>query len=98
MAKLIASQVGAWTKVTETVELEDTGNIMTPLIRVSMAYARKAASWETRAPKEDERKERSYSRRPLPTKPSTPEFYIRATESVDRLINGEAFNVCAKEI
>jgi len=35
----------AWTKVVETVELEDTGDILMPLKRVSMKYAAKAAEF-----------------------------------------------------
>jgi hypothetical protein len=42
MAKQTEQQ---WAKVTETVALEDTGNILTPLIRVSMKYAAKAAEF-----------------------------------------------------
>jgi hypothetical protein len=76
-----------WKKAEETVEMEDTGDIMIPLIRVSMAYAKKAASWETRALKTDERPARNYSRRPLPKGPSSSEFYRQATEAVDRMIN-----------
>jgi hypothetical protein len=84
MAKQTESQ---WVKVTETVELEDTGDILAPLKRVSVKYAAKALAWENRAPKVDERKERSYSRRPLPIKPTDASFYREASENVDRLIN-----------
>ncbi len=47
MAKQIASQVGAWTKVTETMEMEDTGDILTPLRRVLAKYLSRAAKHET---------------------------------------------------
>jgi hypothetical protein len=85
MAKQIDT---VWTKVTETVELEDTGDILMPLKRVSVKYAAKALAWENRAPKVDERKERSYSRRPLPVRPTDASFYREASENVDRIING----------
>lgn len=42
MAQQIGSQVGVWTKVVETVELEDTGDILMPLKRISVKYATKA--------------------------------------------------------
>lgn len=85
MSKQIEQQ---WAKVTETVELEDTGDILIPLKRVSVKYAAKVLVWENRAPKADERKERSYLRRPLPVQPTDASFYREASENVDRLING----------
>jgi hypothetical protein len=46
MAKQIASQVGAWTKVEETVELEDTGDILAPLRLIEIQYLSHAAKHE----------------------------------------------------
>lgn len=46
MAKQIASQVGAWTKVAETVELEDTGDILAPLKRIELQYLMRADKHE----------------------------------------------------
>ena len=46
MAKEIAAQVGVWKKAVETVELTDTGNILTPLVRVGLQYLDRAAKHE----------------------------------------------------
>ena len=78
MAKEIASTVGAWTKVQSTVEIEDTGNILTPLTRMYEYYVAKACKLYQQASENPEKRANIIR---------NADYYKQAAEAVQGLIN-----------
>ena len=77
MAKEIAS-TGAWTKVQSIVEIEDTGNILTPLTRMYEYYVAKACKLYQQASENPEKRANIIK---------NADYYKQAAEAVQGLIN-----------
>jgi len=78
MAKETAATVGAWTKVQSTVEIEDTGDILTPLRRMYEFYVTKSCKLYQQAAENPEKRANIIK---------NAEYYKQSAEAVQALIN-----------
>ncbi len=78
MAQETESTVTAWQKVVNTVELEDTGDILTPLRRMYEHYVSKANKLYQQAVENPEKRANIHK---------NAEYYRQAAEAVQGLIN-----------
>ena len=78
MAQETAATVTAWQKVVNTVELEDTGDILTPLRRMYEHYVSKANKLYQQAIENPEKRANIHK---------TAEYYRQAAEAVQGVIN-----------
>jgi len=94
MAKETAATVDAWTKVQSTVEIEDLGNILTPLERMYHYYVKKSCDLFQEAATESNEPVTARFRNQDVTRESrrdnirkNAEYYQRAAEAVLAVIN-----------
>ena len=78
MAQETAATVTAWQKVVNTVELEDTGDILTPLRRMYEYYVSRANKLYQQAVENPEKRANIHK---------NAEYYRQASEAVQGLLN-----------
>jgi hypothetical protein len=78
MAKETAATVTAWAKVVETVQMEDTGDILTPLRRMYEHYVSKACKLYQQAAENPEKRANIIK---------NADYYKRAAEDLLAVIN-----------
>lgn len=78
MAQETAAMVTAWQKVVETVQMEDTGDILTPLRRMYEYYVSRANMLYQQAVENPEKRANIHK---------NAEYYRQAAEAVQGLLN-----------